>query len=146
MTTAAPRDDSCESIDSDTSSKAPSASFTVTFRRFLDLIRFAVIELQLHENADVTGEDTFSLTAHLTAVRLTRTWLSCLKCTVTASLITGTSAREGDKPARASLALYVAAAVVSNAYVADDVPERSTAKSSKRCIACECDTAALLCG
>ena len=69
VTAGAPRDDSCESIDSDTSSRAPPASFIVTFRRFLDLIRFAVIELQLHETVAVSGEDTFPLTAHLTAVR-----------------------------------------------------------------------------
>lgn len=43
----APRDDSCESIDSDSSSKAPPASFAVILQRFLDLIDYTVRQLQL---------------------------------------------------------------------------------------------------
>lgn len=66
MNAGAPRDDSCESIDSNNSSRGPPASFSVTFRRFLDLIRFSVIELQL----DDEKAPEIRLTAHLTAVCL----------------------------------------------------------------------------
>jgi hypothetical protein len=61
---AYPRDDSCEAIDIDNSPKAPDAGFAVTFQRFLDLILFSLIELQLEDN-DATE---LVLSGDLTAV------------------------------------------------------------------------------